>query len=79
MNKKQLISMWCGIGAILLVGLSHVGHLTDLAGGGRRGDPVVLYDGFLDFVVYAFLISVVTAGLIITFKDKIAKKPKDDS
>jgi hypothetical protein len=78
MNKKQLISMWCGIAAIVLVGLSQVGHLTDLAGGGRRGDPVVAYGGFLDFVVYAFLISLVTAGLILTFKDKNPKKPQDD-
>lgn len=66
MNRKQLICMWFGIAAIVWVGLL----TTPLVS--AYGD--VDWDGFL---LWTILISLVTSGLIITFKDK-AKKPKDE-
>ena len=56
MNKKQLISMWCGIAVIFSVGLVCAG-----IGMGRGG----LGYFFLWFIVTA----AVTAGLIYTLKD----------
>ena len=58
MNRKQLISMWCGIAAIC--GLGYLGlfveHFT--------------YMGYKGFFFRAFFVALVTGGLIVTFKDK---------
>jgi hypothetical protein len=59
MNKKQLIVMWIGIGAIVLAGFQEMAH----------------YKGGSTFILWTFLIALVTGGLIVTFKDK---KPKDE-
>jgi hypothetical protein len=74
MNKKQLISMWCGIAAITLAGLYRVGHLTD-----TQSLEIRDYNVLLDFILCVFLISLVTGGLILTFKDEKGKESKDDS
>jgi hypothetical protein len=66
MNKKQLISMWCGIGAIC--GLAYLALYVEH----------YAYMGYKGFFFRAFLVALVTAGLIVTFKDKKAKKPQDD-
>ena len=53
MNKRQLISMWIGIGLVVVMGIA------------IRGEE------FLRFIT---MVTLVTGGFIITFKDK---KPKD--
>ncbi len=60
MNKKQVVCMWCGIVVIVFVAfVKEVVHYTfNLAA----------------FCVWVFLIALVTAGLIITFKDKKGKE-----
>ncbi len=60
MNRKQLVSMWCGILAIVFFALVMVRlpHLVPYA----------------NFCVYVFLITLVTSGLIYTFRDK--KRPE---
>lgn len=72
MNKKQLICMWCGIAAIVLVGYGNLGKLTCwyhyLIGDGYGG--AVTYGSLLHFFLPVFLISLVTGGLIYTFRDK---------
>ena len=65
MNKKQLVSMWVGIVAIVWAGSQ---------------EAEVFYVGGHDvdwgnFLLWAILIALVTGGLIYTFKDK---KPKDE-
>jgi hypothetical protein len=78
MNKKQLICMCCGIAAILLLGYGNLGNLSRwyhyLIGEGYGG--TVAYGNLLDFLLCVFLISLVTGGLICTFKDK--KKHRRD-
>jgi hypothetical protein len=66
MNKKQLIVMWCGISAVVLLGYSETS---------TRGYPSVNWD---DFILWTFMISLVAGGLICTFRDKKDKKPKDE-
>ncbi|MHC4571830.1 MAG: hypothetical protein ACYS0C_07125 [Planctomycetota bacterium] len=63
MNKRQLVCMWLGIVAIVGLGLlaQYVEHFA--------------YWGYKGFCFRAFLVALVTGGLIITFKDK---KPKDE-
>ena len=59
MNKKQLVVMWIGIAVIVWAGFQESVHYT-------KGSA---------FLLWTFLIALVTGGLIVTFKDK---KPKDD-
>jgi len=59
MNKKQLVVMWIGIAVIVLAGFQES----------------VNYKGGSTFLLWTFLIALVTVGLIVTFKDK---KPKDE-
>jgi len=74
MNRKQIICMWCGIAIFVLIGLcAVVGY-----GGGirlwwwhsglRSGGTGALI--LPNFIVLWICISVVTAGLIYTFRDK---------
>lgn len=58
MNKKQLVCMWVGIAAIEWVGFLRIPVLWDY---------VVDWSGF---VLWTILISLVTAGLIYTLRDK---------
>ena len=60
MNKKQLICMWVGIAAIVFFTfmlLEHSHEISDLVG----------------WIIFMFLIALVTIGLIITLKDKKQK------
>ena len=59
--------MWCGIVLIVLAGLQE----TDLLGRSYSLD-------WGNFILWTFLISLVTCGLIYTFRDKKDKKPKDE-
>ena len=56
MNKKQLIFMWLGIGAILFYAFVKI---VD-----------AYYPDYADFSVGVFLVVLVTSGLIYTFRDK---------
>ena len=58
MNWKQLICMWAGIAAIVGIGLLglYVEHFA--------------YMGYEGFCLRAFLVALVTGGLICTFKEK---------
>jgi len=69
MNKKQTICMWLGIVAILCITFPTAVDLLEGWTHARQATGVV-------FCV--FCIAVVTAGLIVTFRDKKAK-PKDAS
>jgi len=62
MNRNQLISMWCGIAAIVIMGLPTIGNR-------------IRYSGFF---LCVFLVALVTAGLIYTFKDQKAKNTLQD-
>ena len=62
MNRNQLISMWCGIAAIVFIGLPTVG--------GR-----VRYSAFF---LWVFLVALVTGGLIYTLKDQKTKNALHD-
>lgn len=66
MNWKQILSMWLGIVAIVGLGLlaQYVEHFA--------------YWGYKGFCFRALLVALVTGGLIITFKNKKATKPKDN-
>ena len=66
MNWKQLICMWCGIAAIC--GLGWLGLYVEH----------FAYMGYKGFFFRAFFVALVTGGLIVTFRDKKATKPKDE-
>lgn len=60
MNRKQFIAMWGGIAAIVLAGLN-----------------VIWYYGlvhFYGFFTWVFIVALVTAGLIYSFKNKSSRK-----
>jgi nitrate reductase NapE component len=59
MNQKQLITMWCGIAAIVLAGLTVIENYG-----------LVCSYGFL---VWVFTVALVTGGLIYTFRGRKAK------
>lgn len=63
MNQKQLITMWCGITAIVLAGLVVIG----------RYGLVRTYG----FSVWVFIVVLVTGGLIYSFKDSPHPKEKN--
>ena len=62
MNQKQLIVMWIGIAVIVWAGFQESVH----------------YKGGSTFLLWTFLIALVTGGLIITFAEKKDNKPKDE-
>ncbi len=68
MNRKQMISMWLGIAAFVVVSLS---TKTSYDGGSR--DNIVLYTYYGPLIAYLLSICIVTAGLIYTFRDKTPK------
>lgn len=65
MNKKQLICMWCGIVLIVLAGF-------DKFWSGAA------YHDWSNFIMWTFLVSLVTCGLIYTFRDNKTAKTKDE-
>jgi hypothetical protein len=56
MNKKQFITMWCGIAAIVLAGLTVIEYYGLVC--------------FYGFSVWVFIVALVTGGLIYTLRDK---------
>jgi len=88
MNKKQLKVLWIGIGIIAVMGLFPPWHMKSMMGVGSqktfgfsfillpplKGDVHPTIDIPQLFVQW-FIVSTITGGLIVTFKDK---KPKDD-
>ena len=56
MNQKQFITMWCGIAAIVLAGLTVIENYGLVCSYG--------------FFVWVFIVALVTGGLIYTFKSK---------
>lgn len=64
MNRKQLVSIWCGIVAIVFCALVK-GLLTGWD---------YSYYGFAQFCVCVFVTALVTGGLILTFRDR--KRPE---
>ena len=62
MNQKQLITMWCGITAIVLAGLNVIENYGLVC--------------FYGFFVWVFIVALVTAGLIYSFKDGTGRKMK---
>jgi len=54
MNQKQFITMWCGIAAIVLAGLTVIENYGLVCSYG--------------FFVWVFIVALVTGGLIYTFK-----------
>jgi nitrate reductase NapE component len=63
MNQKQFITMWCGIAAIVLAGLTVIENYG-----------LVCSYGFL---VWVFIVALVTGGLIYSFKDGSGRKMKN--
>jgi len=62
MNRNQLISMWCGIGAIVLMGLPTIGN----------------HIRYSAFFLCVFLVALITSGLIYTFKGQKAENTLQD-
>lgn len=60
MNKKQFITMWCGIAAVVLAGINVIGNYG-----------LVCFYGFFTWVL---IVAVVTGGLIYSFKDRSVRK-----
>ncbi len=69
MNRKQIIYMWLGIAAFVLVGLGTAiqGNIYLWKGFGREAGGDLLFPPL--FVLWLCII-VVTSGLICTFRDK---------
>ena len=63
MNRKQIISMWLGIVAFVFVGIVRLNNMgySDIS------------TTIISLIVMWICISVVAAGLIYTFRDKIPK------
>ena len=59
MNQKQFITMWCGIAAIVLAGLTVIENYGLVC--------------FYGFFVWVFIVALVTGGLIYTFRGRKAK------
>jgi uncharacterized membrane protein len=73
MNRKQKICLWVGIIAFAFVGLtSQIGNIYTV---NTTPDTIVYISKLL---IRWVVIGVVTTGLIYTFRDKKAKKPKDE-
>ena len=62
MNKRQMVSMWCGIAVFVIVGLVAAGDGIYL----WRNNRLVLPG----FIVVWICVAVVTGGLIKSFEDK---------
>ena len=65
MNQRQLITMWCGIAAIALAGLTAI-----------ESYGLVCPYGF---TVWVFIVVLVTSALIYTFKGQKAKAKNIDT
>jgi hypothetical protein len=63
MNQKQLITMWCGIAAIVLAGLNIIETFGLVSPYG--------------FSVWVFIVALATGGLIYSLKDRPVRKMKN--
>ena len=78
MNKRQMIVLWAGIAAIVLICLFPPTTLQSVYAGGRWPSTNKRTDtGRL--VGYLVAVSVVTGGLIYTLRDKEGKTRKPES
>lgn len=90
MNKKQLIAMWFGIIAIVLMGLFPPWYIKSQSGAETQkgygyafiftppdptGQGVHPMINMSQLCIQCFIVGLITTGYIITFKDK---KPKDE-
>ena len=88
MSKKQLIAMWIGIIAIVLMGLFPPWHLPLRELGTQKrcgyafiltppdfGNGVYPMINMSQLFIQCFIVGLMTTGYIVTFKDT---KPKDD-
>jgi len=64
MNQKQLVTMWCGIAAIVLAGLTVIENYGLVC--------------FYGFSVWVFIVALITGGLIYTFKGRKVKNTIQD-
>ena len=64
MNQKQFITMWCGIAAIVLAGLTVIENYGLVC--------------FYGFSVWVFIVALLTGGLIYTFKGRKVKNKIQD-
>lgn len=55
MNQKQFVTMWCGIAAIVLAGFAVIENYGLVCSYG--------------FTVWAFVVTLITVGLLYTLKD----------
>jgi uncharacterized membrane protein len=86
MNKKQIICLWIGIVIFAFVGLTaqiqhHSYSYTAWNEGSSGTTGTTIGDAIVDIsnlLVRWVVILVITSGLIYTFRDKKAKKPKDE-
>jgi len=65
MNQKQLVTMWCGIAAVVLAGFTAIENYGLVCPYG--------------FSVWVFIVTLVTGGLIYTFKGQKAKAKNIDT
>ncbi len=72
MNRKQIISMWCGIVAVGWVSFIRTPMFIGHYYGSSSAYHSVDWSGFF---LWTILISLITGGLIYTFRDK---KPGND-
>jgi hypothetical protein len=63
MNQKQIITMWCGIAAIVFAGLTVIENYGLVC--------------FYGFSVWVFIVALVTGGMIYTLKNKGGRKGKN--
>jgi hypothetical protein len=63
MNQKQLITMWCGIAAIVLAGITVIVNYGLVC--------------FYGFSVWVFIVALVTGGMIYSLKIKGGLKGKN--
>ncbi len=59
MNQKQFVIMWCGITAIVLAGFAVIENYGLVCSYG--------------FAVWVFIVTLVTSGLLYTFKENTRK------
>ncbi len=85
MKRKQLIAMWCGIIAIVLMGLFPPWHIKAQVSQRDYGFAFILSSPGMDNIypminttqlfIQCFVVGLITTGYIITFKDK---KPENE-
>jgi hypothetical protein len=67
MNEKQLISMWCGVIAIVICLIFNLDRYYT-----QNFVPAYNIQILIEFLVGVFIISIITVALIQTFRDKNA-------